>query len=109
MSNNSSNNNTATGGIGFCGVLAIVFIVLKLIGKIDWSWWWVLAPIWAVPAVMIAGGILFLVIRFFVKKKFICLFKGHQYEGKYERTEQSYGYTCKYIVRCKRCGKEKRI
>lgn len=37
------NNN---GGIGFVGVLTIVFIVLKLLGKIAWSWWWVLSPIW---------------------------------------------------------------
>ena len=35
-----------TGGIGFCGLLTIVFIVLKLIGIIDWSWIWVLAPLW---------------------------------------------------------------
>ena len=39
-------NNTTSGGIGFLGLLQIAFIVLKLIGKIDWSWWWVLAPIW---------------------------------------------------------------
>lgn len=34
------------GAVGFVGLLQIVFIVLKLIGKIDWSWWWVLSPIW---------------------------------------------------------------
>ena len=33
-------------GIGFAEALAIVFIVLKLTNKIDWSWWWVLSPIW---------------------------------------------------------------
>ena len=33
-------------GIGFCGLLTIVFIVLKLIGVIDWSWLWVLSPVW---------------------------------------------------------------
>ncbi|UDL16821.1 membrane protein [Arthrobacter phage Atuin] len=33
-------------GIGFAGVLTIVFIVLKLTGVIAWSWWWVLSPIW---------------------------------------------------------------
>lgn len=43
MSNSSSNNS---GGIGFVGVLTIVFIILKLVGVIDWSWWWVLSPIW---------------------------------------------------------------
>ena len=35
-----------TNGIGFVGLLTIVFITLKLIGKIAWSWWWVLAPVW---------------------------------------------------------------
>ena len=43
MSNNSS---VAGGGIGFTGLLTIVFIILKLLGKITWSWWWVLSPIW---------------------------------------------------------------
>ena len=32
--------------ISFVGVLAIVFIVLKLMGIISWSWLWVLSPIW---------------------------------------------------------------
>lgn len=40
------NNNSNTSGIGFFGVLTIVFIILKLTGSIDWSWWYVLAPIW---------------------------------------------------------------
>lgn len=40
-------HNTATnGGIGFTGLLTIVFIVLKLLGFITWSWVWVLSPIW---------------------------------------------------------------
>jgi len=37
---------SSTGGIGFCGLLAILFIGLKLTHYIDWSWLWVLAPIW---------------------------------------------------------------
>jgi hypothetical protein len=40
--NNGGNNY----GIGFCGLLTIVFIVLKLIGYISWSWFWVLSPLW---------------------------------------------------------------
>jgi hypothetical protein len=39
-----SNNNTA--GIGFAGLLAILFIGLKLTGYIAWSWWWVFSPLW---------------------------------------------------------------
>lgn len=47
------NNNTSGGGggIGFMGMLAIVFIALKLMKVITWSWWWVLAPLW-VPVLM---------------------------------------------------------
>ena len=43
-----NNNNSATtgGGIGFVGLLTIVFIVLKLCKVINWSWVWVLSPIW---------------------------------------------------------------
>ena len=39
------NNNTNNAGCGFFSVLTIVFVVLKLVGTIDWSWWWVLSPI----------------------------------------------------------------
>ncbi len=39
-------NNTNYGSISFVGLLQITFIVLKLIDKISWSWWWVLAPTW---------------------------------------------------------------
>jgi hypothetical protein len=41
------------GGIGFLGALTILFIALKLLNQIDWSWWWVLAPIWIPFAIMI--------------------------------------------------------
>lgn len=37
---------SASSGIGFTGLLLVAFIVLKLIGTITWSWWWVLSPIW---------------------------------------------------------------
>lgn len=42
-----------SGGIGFFGVLALIFITLKLLGVIAWSWWWVLAPIWIPSAIAI--------------------------------------------------------
>ena len=41
-----SESSSSSSGIGFTGLLTIVFIVLKLTGYIDWSWWWVLSPIW---------------------------------------------------------------
>lgn len=45
MSNYNDNRN-ANGGIGFLGILFIVFLVLKLTGFITWSWWWVTIPLW---------------------------------------------------------------
>lgn len=43
---NRSGSNSSSGGIGFTGLLTIVFITLKLTGVINWSWLWVLSPIW---------------------------------------------------------------
>lgn len=49
-----SNKRSTAGGVGFCGLLTIAFIVLKLTGVIAWSWWWVLAPIWIPAAIALA-------------------------------------------------------
>lgn len=43
---NTNTNNTNGGGVGFSGLLTILFIGLKLTGVITWSWWWVMSPIW---------------------------------------------------------------
>ena len=40
------NENKKSGGIGFTAALQLIFITLKLIGIIKWSWIWVLAPTW---------------------------------------------------------------
>jgi hypothetical protein len=60
----SNSSNSSAGGIGFAGLLTIVFITLKLIGKIDWSWWWVLCPLWisAAIAIVILGIAMVVVI-----------------------------------------------
>ena len=50
MSDNKSTNSGIS--IGFSGLLAILFIALKLTGYITWSWLWVLAPIW-IPFVIV--------------------------------------------------------
>lgn len=41
-----NNDSSRTTGIGFCGLLTILFIGLKLTNYIDWPWIWVLAPTW---------------------------------------------------------------
>ena len=42
----AESKTSEVGGVTLLGLLTIVFIVLKLIGVISWSWWWVLAPLW---------------------------------------------------------------
>ena len=42
----SNNSTSSSGGVSFLGLLAVLFIGLKLGGVITWSWWWVLAPLW---------------------------------------------------------------
>lgn len=42
----NNNKTTTSGGIGFVGLLQVALIVLKLLDKIDWSWWWVWSPSW---------------------------------------------------------------
>lgn len=46
MSKYNNIQRVPTGGVSFCGLLSILFIGLKLGGVINWSWWWVLAPLW---------------------------------------------------------------
>lgn len=60
-----NNNNNSSGGIGFCGLLTIVFIVLKLVGVINWSWLWVLAPSWIPLAIALIVFLIVVVIAFF--------------------------------------------
>ena len=48
-----SNSSSSSGGIGFAGLLTVVFITLKLVDKITWSWWWVLSPLWISVSIVI--------------------------------------------------------
>lgn len=54
--------------IGFWGLLAILFIALKLMNIITWSWWWVLAPLWA-PVVFFLVAIIFLLVIYFTLRR----------------------------------------
>lgn len=61
----SENSSSTSGGIGFCGLLAIVFIVLKLTEVISWSWWWVLSPLWIPMCIFLVIAIIsFIVLSF---------------------------------------------
>lgn len=50
----------ADNGIDIGGILFVVFLILKLCGTIDWSWWWVTSPLW----IPIGLSILFIIIGY---------------------------------------------
>lgn len=47
-------SETQSSGIGVLGLLGVVFVVLKLLGFISWSWWWVTLPFWGGIALLVA-------------------------------------------------------
>ena len=58
---------TTTFNSGVLTVLFVVFLVLKLTGEIDWSWWWVTSPLW-LPLVLLLVTIIGVVVFYNVKK-----------------------------------------
>ena len=47
-------------GLNLPGALFIIFLILKLTGNIDWSWWWVTSPLW-IPVVLFIGLVFVLI------------------------------------------------
>lgn len=60
-----SSNSNSGGGIGLCGVIFIVLLILKLFGVISISWWWVFSPL----IIGFVIGLFFLIILIFTMKK----------------------------------------
>lgn len=59
MSKTSTSSNS---GIGFFGLLTLLFVGLKLTGYINWSWWWVLSPVWIPFAFGVIIGLFIVII-----------------------------------------------
>ena len=50
--------------LGLADILTIIFVVLKLIGVIEWSWIWVLSPIWiSVILIAVLSVVLYIIDR----------------------------------------------
>lgn len=66
MSDNSS-SSSSSGGIGVLGLLGVVFVTLKLLGYIDWSWWWVTLPFWGglalVLTILLVGALIYAAVK----------------------------------------------
>lgn len=53
-----NNSSAKSGGVSVLGVIQIVFVILKLVGVISWSWWAVLIPLW------ITIGLVLIIVAF---------------------------------------------
>jgi hypothetical protein len=56
-------SSNSSGGSGTCGTLFLIFLVLKLVGVIEWSWWWVTAPLWGGIILGIVLALLFVALQ----------------------------------------------
>ena len=53
----SSEDNFIESGIDTIKILTIIFVVLKVLGLIQWSWLWVFSPIWIIGILAIISSI----------------------------------------------------
>ena len=65
VKNNNMSKETTTFNSGVLTVLFVVFLVLKLTGNIDWSWWWVTSPLWIPVAAIFVLIVLILILNKF--------------------------------------------
>lgn len=59
---------TSGGGIGFLGLLTLLFIGLKLAGFISWSWWWVTVPVWGIPTLLLVAWLVIVAVALVNRK-----------------------------------------
>lgn len=60
-----SSSSSSSSGIGCTTLFLAIFVTLKLVGVINWSWWWVLSPLW----ISVIVGILLVLFFVWVSKK----------------------------------------
>jgi hypothetical protein len=59
-------DSKSSNGLGIGTILFLIFMVLKLTNYIDWSWWWVTAPLW-IPIIIL--GVVGLIAIFYIKNR----------------------------------------
>jgi hypothetical protein len=63
-----ADSKSSSSGLGIGTILFLIFMVLKLTNYIDWSWWWVTAPLW-IPLLLILGVLAVLGVLLLIKDK----------------------------------------
>ena len=61
-----TDSKSSSSGLGIGTILFLIFMVLKLTNYIDWSWWWVTAPLW-IPIIIL--GVVGLIAIFYLKNR----------------------------------------
>lgn len=64
----SEKKSVTVGDTSFFNMLTVLFIGLKLTGHIDWSWWWVLSPLWIGLVVIVMLAIIITIIEAMVTR-----------------------------------------
>lgn len=62
----ATQTTTKSGGVSFAGLLFLLFLGLKLTNQIDWSWWWVTAPLWGPLALVLGFALIVIFIAFII-------------------------------------------
>ncbi len=60
-----ADNSSSSGGVGFFGLMFLILMTLKLTNYIDWSWWWVTAPLWGGFALIILIALIVVFVKMF--------------------------------------------
>ena len=60
-----SDNSSSSGGVGFFGLMYLILMTLKLTNYIDWSWWWVTAPLWGGFALIFLIALIVVFVKMF--------------------------------------------
>lgn len=60
-------DNSSSGGIGLLTIMFLIFMTLKLTGYINWSWWWVTAPLWGGFALIIIVLLIVFLVSYILK------------------------------------------
>lgn len=65
----SNYNPNSSRGVGPLSIMFLIFMTLKLMGYITWSWWWVTLPLWGGIALIILIGVLVVIFNKLLNKK----------------------------------------
>lgn len=61
-----TNTTVKSSGVSFAGLLFLLFLGLKLTNQIDWSWWWITAPLWGGIAIVVVFTVIIILFTVLV-------------------------------------------